>query len=284
MHIIEPKQFSIGRYVKMDVPPKDDPRYLLLIFFAIYASYIYADIGSIKGLPQYFTVVAVCLFTDLFLQLILYKKISVFPLSSFISAHGVFFIIYSTYLWVYALIAFLTILSKFFLKWKNHHIFNPNNIAIVTCLIFLDEYVTTSGGMWKGQDIIQLIIMLFGFFIAKKCNRHYLVLSFALSFLIFGLIQSYFLYNTIVWLYFYPILGPAFSIYLFYMITDPQTSPRNRKIQILAGISLAVFDAFFRYKEQKYSLIFASTCNVALIFLCTQLSGFLKVNFLKKNI
>ncbi len=260
----------------LKIPARNDPRYLLMIFLSIYVFYTILDPEYSRSFSQYFVSISVCVICDLLFQILFWGAISVFPLSAFISGHGIFLIVSSPNLWIYAAVAFFTLLLKFVVKWKGKHIFNPNNIGIVIGLLFLGGYMTTASAMWKGADLIHALAFLLGAYIAIKVNRHFLVLSFLLSFIFFGMINTYYYSNFTSWFYFFPMFGTTFSLYLFYMITDPQTSPSARKLQLLAGFTLALFDAFFRYKEQKYSLLFASTCNTIFVFLFSRAQDYFK--------
>src|SRR5262249_50987720 len=52
--------------------------------------------------------------------------------------------------------------------------------------------------------------------------------------------------------------SPSFLLFSFFMITDPRTSPSDRKEQIRAGIALALIDLLFHIRQSYYTFFYAA--------------------------
>lgn len=185
----------------------------------------------------------------------LWRKQILSPLTTTLS---ILLIVRSFEIWVYLPVVALAIASKYILYTKEQgHIFNPGNFGIVVayCLV-------PSGwiGMYPNQfsldtyPVLQTILlgMMTTFFV----NRYLLPASFLLSTLFIGLIL-----HAIGWFHFIDILGPELGvsslILIFFMMTDPKTSPEKFWHQILFGIAMAIVNLLLKLNEVIASQIFA---------------------------
>jgi len=51
-----------------------------------------------------------------------------------------------------------------------------------------------------------------------------------------------------------PLTGAPMHLFVFYMLTDPKTSPDSRKFQVMSAISVAFLDTIFRHFENRLGL------------------------------
>ncbi len=63
--------------------------------------------------------------------------------------------------------------------------------------------------------------------------------------------------------------APSFFIFIFYMLTDPATSPRTRRGQVLLALAITLVDLVLHFKESVYTFFYAAlTCaTVRFLFL-----------------
>lgn len=143
----------------------------------------------------------------------------------------------------------LAISSKFLIRFKGKHLFNPANFGMMFVLLFSDA-AWIAPGQW-GNGIIFLILVVFlGGAILNKVGRLDVGIFFLLS---YGF--CLFAYNCLYlgWptdYFFHNITNGTVLIFSFFMITDPMTSPNHPKGRILwaAGIGIGAFilsQAFF---------------------------------------
>ncbi len=186
-----------------------------------------------------------------------YKDINFFDraFSAATETAGLLVLLKSHIWWFYGFLSFIAVSSKYLLRKDNtRHIFNPTNFAITFSLIILPIHWF---GAWPDEfmmspyPMIQVTIMGM---IATWLGRTYIVsVSYVLS--------------LVLWCFvFFPIhssteavyaLGPEFGaiglIYLFLMITDPKTAPKNYLHQVLYGSSISFVHIYLRTMQLLYS-------------------------------
>ncbi len=64
--------------------------------------------------------------------------------------------------WPYALCSALAITSKYVLRWKGRHLWNPSNFAISAMLLLAPEYVATLSIQWGNAVWPMLIVWVLG--------------------------------------------------------------------------------------------------------------------------
>src|SRR5437588_12065977 len=116
-------------------PTAQDPRWFILFFLGCYVAYALNSPGFSRTSGQYAASFFTCVGLDVLLCF-LTKGVLLVPLSGLITSMGVLLLCDSPYVWPYALIAALAIVSKQFLKVQGRHIFNPNNLGIVVAMLF----------------------------------------------------------------------------------------------------------------------------------------------------
>jgi Na+-translocating ferredoxin:NAD+ oxidoreductase RnfD subunit len=173
-------------------------------------------------------------------------------LSAYVIAVGALILVRSTEVWFYAFISVLGVMSKYiFLDQHGRHIYNPTNFAIVVavlCMPTLLDYRTDQfgTGFWT-----MLTICIFGPLATWRGNSWRGTLGYIGTIVVAGVPLGMLLEKSPVW-----IIGPEINsstlIFMFLMLTDPQTSPRQPKAQWLYGISIALLALGLRFMEFYY--------------------------------
>src|SRR5215813_4560287 len=119
-------------------------------------------VGQISyGLLESFTRTALAIAAAMLLELALgrlfYGK---FPnlASSYITGISVGILIRSPEFWPYVLCSAIAITSKYVIRWKGRHLWNPSNFAICVLLLLAPEAVSTLSIQW-GNDIWPLLVV-----------------------------------------------------------------------------------------------------------------------------
>ncbi len=169
------------------------------------------------------------------------KKDSYIPYSAFITAIGVVLMVGWTKWYIPFIIIFLAIFQKLYLKIDGKHIFNPSNFALIVAIfIFYPKALPIVGALGTKGYILYLVLII-GTFVLIRANRYLITLSFLLIYL--------FLNYTIVakidpnWNiehFISSIYSISFIVYIFFMLTDPITTPNNAIGQLIFG-SLVAF-------------------------------------------
>ena len=160
--------------------------------------------------------------------------------------------------WIYAGTAAVAILSKHLIRFRGHHFLNPSNFALVLCFVLLGSTRADPLALWWGPMsawmVLALGIIVVGVFtILLRLHLLEIAVTFWVTFAIgIGVIAAAGHEMTARW-HLGPITGfefwrvlvfsPEVLIFLFFMITDPKTSPsgsRQRRVYALAIGLLAV--------------------------------------------
>lgn len=131
--------------------------------------------------------------------------------------------------WKFAIAALLAILSKYLIRFKNKHIFNPACFGIFLTIILFNAWT-----QWKGTYLWH-ILLPFGIYFSYRLKKVKIILSYILVTLILFGTQAFFKkapFWYIVWYLSY--------FYIFIMIIEPKTTPINPAGKYLFGFGVAV--------------------------------------------
>ena len=107
--------------------------------------------------------------------------------------------------------------------------------------------------------LIVMLVLIVGGFTAFRVSRWDLVVSFIVGFCVMGLIEQAITHAG--WAFIYgPMLGAAFQIFAFSMLTDPKTTPETRRMRIVFGLALAMLDGILRLMKIQNSPFIALLC------------------------
>ncbi|WP_455387869.1 RnfABCDGE type electron transport complex subunit D [Petrachloros mirabilis] len=167
----------------------------------------------------------------------LYKLPSFDPRSPLISALSLCLLLRTTDLAVAALAAFVAISSKFLIRWKDKHIFNPTNLALVVMLASGLGWI--SAGQWGQVTWFGFLIACLGSLVVTRAARADVTLAF-LGF------YTGLLFARALWLGdpltipLHQLESGALLIFAFFMISDPKTTPDSRTGRIVYALIVAL--------------------------------------------
>lgn len=169
-------------------------------------------------------------------------------------------------LWL-VIAAVLAISSKFLVRWRDSHLFNPSNFGIVA-LLLMSASAWAAPGQW-GQMLWWALLLAATGLIAMLGVRQMLVtISFLLSYTSILLLRAFWLGDD--WsIPFHQLQNGALLIFACFMLSDPKTTPASTKGRALYGVWIAVFSAFLQFTWYLtdaflYALFFSSPLVVLL--------------------
>ncbi|MCM3164125.1 MULTISPECIES: RnfABCDGE type electron transport complex subunit D [Bacillaceae] len=139
----------------------------------------------------------------------------------------------------FVLTIFVAITSKHFLKYKGSHIFNPSNIGIVVISFAFPITVATAPLQWGFFWALLFIIATAGTYMVYKVKRFSTIVSFLGMFFLAGIVRMIIWDKTFTSI-FNEFMWGGLLIFTFFMITDPKTSPKSVKGQMLFGVLIAI--------------------------------------------
>jgi Na+-translocating ferredoxin:NAD+ oxidoreductase RnfD subunit len=168
--------------------------------------------------------------------------------SSYISGISVGMLVRSPAVWPYALCSAISITSKYVLRVKGRHIWNPSNFGVVAMLVLAADTVAGLSVQWGNNLLPMIVVWAFGTVILRTLGRLHITLTYVVSFIAFAVVRAAvtghpFLSEVA------PITGPMYQLFIFFMITDPKTTVRPRWGQCLVAFMVAAVEAVFRLLE-----------------------------------
>ena len=176
--------------------------------------------------------------------------------SAYISGISVGILVRSPFFWPYALCAMISIASKYVLRYKDRHIWNPSNFGIVAILLLAPGSVAGLSVQWGNNLWVMLIIWAIGSISIYKLKRFHICFTYVISFLFFAVVRSWMTGDPLL-AEISPITGPMYQLFVFFMITDPKTTVESRKGQYLVAFLIAFVEFFFRLGEAVYAPFYA---------------------------
>ncbi|WP_127718388.1 FG-GAP-like repeat-containing protein [Halobacteriovorax sp. HLS] len=203
-----------------------------------------------------------CAIIEVFLGYV-FKKKFFFPLAGIITSCSLSLLLnYSHDYYILLIPVFFAIGSKYIFTFNSKHIYNPAQIAVTLSLLFFGDVITSSPAyQWNGIASMSIFMGMLGvFIILPGVKRTPLVLSFLTVFtaqtFLRGMIMKHHLpFET---LFLGTLTSPAFLLFTFFMITDPATSPADKKGQIKVGATIAILDLIFHIGQSYYTFFYAA--------------------------
>jgi len=247
-----------------------DPR---IPFAAILA--VYAILGCTvlrfnrTPLQMLATVVSACAL-DVFFCRVIYKRWLV-PLSAFITGTSLALLLnYSHNSFVLFLPVWLAIGSKYLLTFEGRHIFNPSMFGVAVSLIIGGDLIGTAPAyQWGGTVAMSAFLVAAALFLfVFRVGRTPLVVSFLFFYTLQILLRAYLMrwYLPPESLILGTLTSAPFFLFVFYMITDPKTSPSGTRAQIGLAFALTVVDLFFHTRGSVYTFFYAAFSVAAMRF------------------
>ena len=139
---------------------------------------------------------------------------------------------------VAAAAAVLAVASKFVLRVRGKHVFNPTNLALAT-VVLLTGAAWVSPGQWGDSAFLAFLVVCAGGLVAWRALRSDVALAFLLSwaFLLFG--QALYLGDPLA-IPVHQLESGSLLLFAFFMISDPKTTPDARPCRLAFGALVAV--------------------------------------------
>jgi Na+-transporting NADH:ubiquinone oxidoreductase subunit NqrB len=148
-------------------------------------------------------------------------------------------------LWPFAIGAFLAISSKYVLRYRDQHLWNPTNFAISALLLAAPSKVAVLSHQFGNDLATNLVIWAFGLLIAKRVGVLHITLTYVASFLVLNGLRALALGQPL-FPELAPITGPMYQLFVFFMITDPRTVVKGRRRQMAVAVVIALTETIFR--------------------------------------
>ncbi len=176
--------------------------------------------------------------------------------SAYITGISVGILVRSPAFWSYAICAIVSIMSKYVLRVKGRHIWNPSNFGISVLLFLAPETVASLSIQWGNYLLPMVVIWILGSIIIWRVRRFHITGTYVACFLAFAFLRSY-LTGSPWQSEIAPLTGPMYQLFIFFMITDPKTTVRSKKWQCIVVGIIALVEMILRLSQVVYAPFYA---------------------------
>jgi Na+-transporting NADH:ubiquinone oxidoreductase subunit NqrB len=141
---------------------------------------------------------------------------------------------------------FLAVASKFVIRVRGKHVFNPTNFGLVAMILGTDR-VWASSGQWGTGAFFAVLMACLGGVVAHRAWRSDVAWAFLAAYvaLLFG--RAYGLGDPLV-IPLHSLESGALLLFTFFMISDPRTTPDAREARIAFGVLVAAGAYYVQFR------------------------------------
>ena len=279
-----------GREIPVVLPNRRDPRLKLSAVIMTLHVLGQTVLGFKVSIAQIAISIAVCAAAEAAVTF-RSQRILVWPASGILTGSSVAFILRASGtphgdwwslrgIQFFVLAGLISLLSKHLIRPGGRHLFNPSNVGIVWCLLVIGPNHVFAQYLWWGPNRVGVAlaygVILFG---ALWILRSVRMVPMAVSFLVtFATLIGIFALNGRSFIAIWhegPISGvsywlniaasPELLVFVFFMISDPQTAPKSPVGRVIYGAATAAVAAgliFFQPTEFGIKVAILSSLTV----------------------
>ena len=166
------------------------------------------------------------------------------PKSALISSLSLCLLLRTDSLAVAALAAVITIGSKFVIRWKGKHIFNPTNLALIA--VTASHLGWISSGQWGQVAWFGFLIVCLGSLVVTRAARADITLAFLCFYIGLLFVRALWLGDPLT-IPSHQIQSGALLIFAFFMISDPKTTPDSQTGRIIYGLLVSLAALYVQF-------------------------------------
>jgi len=232
-----------------------DNRYLAPVLITCILLAGHLSFGILESWRMTLLAIVTSIATEVILTRILYGAWP-HPASAYITGISVGILIRSPAVWPYALCSAISIMSKYVLRVKGRHIWNPSNFGICAMLFLAGDTVASLSIQWGNYLAPMIVIWLLGSLIIWRLRRFHITGTYVVAFILLALFRSWVTgspwQSEIA-----PITGPMYQLFIFFMITDPKTTVRSKFGQCVVVVIVALVETILRLYQSVYAPYYA---------------------------
>ena len=217
------------------------------------------------SVPQILAAILTCAVIEVALTFRSRREL-VWPASAMLTGSGVALILrlpdarpydhWSTQGWyVFAGVAAFSLATKYLIRYRGSHVFNPSNVGLVVAFIVLGSSRVEPLDFWwaplgSGMIVAYAVILVGGLLITARLGFLATAVAFWLTLAAGMAVLAASGHCMVARWAFAPVCGfdfwrvimtsPEVLIFLFFMITDPKTVPSGRRGRVAFGVLVAV--------------------------------------------
>lgn len=232
-----------------------DKRYLAPILVTLVLIVGQVTFGFLESWSRTLLAIVTSIAVEIALGLVFTGKVPHLA-SAYISGISVGMLVRSPEFWPYALCSAISITSKYLIRVDGRHIWNPSNLGIVAMLVLAADTVASLSVQWGNTLLPMVTVWAFGFVIIHTLGRFHITLTYVISFVAFAAFRAAVTGHPFL-AEMAPITGPMYQLYIFFMITDPKTTVRTKRGQIIVTVLVAAVECAMRLAQWVHAPYYA---------------------------
>ena len=254
----------LGRHVVVVLPSRHDPRFKVSAVVLTLHVLGQTVLDFKVSIAQIAVSIVVCAFAE---AAVTYRSVGqlVWPASGILTGSSVAFILRASGtqhgdwwslhgIHFFVLAGIISLLSKHLIRPTGRHLFNPSNVGIVWCLLVIGPNHVFPQYLWWGPNNLGValaygVILLGAAWILRSIGMIPMAVSFLVTFaLLIGALAAAGRSFIAIWhegpisgLPYWAniVLSPELLVFVFFMISDPQTAPKAPVGRLVYGVAIA---------------------------------------------
>ncbi|MDH5669363.1 MAG: RnfABCDGE type electron transport complex subunit D [Nitrospira sp.] len=166
------------------------------------------------------------------------------PKSALISSLSLCLLLRTDSLAVATLAAVITIGSKFVIRWKGKHVFNPTGLALV--IVIASQLGWISPGQWGQVAWFGFLIVCLGSLVVTRAARADMTLAFLCFYIGLLFVRALWLGDPLT-IPLHQIESGALLIFAFFMISDPKTTPDSSTGRLIHALLMSLAALYMQF-------------------------------------
>src|SRR5687768_16447526 len=232
-----------------------DQRYLAPLLITSILLTAHLSFGILEGWERTALAIVTAIAAELVMGRVTYG-VWPHPASAYISGISAGILVRSPFYWPYFLTSLISITSKYVLRFRGRHLWNPTNFGVSAVVFLAPATVAVLSVQWGNVVAPMAVIWLLGTVIVWRVGRLHISATYVASFLLFSLVRA--AITGTPWLATVaPITGPMYQLFTFFMVTDPKTTVRSVRGQCVVVFIVAFVEMLLRLNEVVYAPFYA---------------------------
>ena len=224
---------------------KIGPKHMVSTLITMILVFGELNFGIVGGFDRMVAALGTCMVVEAVLSKAVIGR-TVPLLSAYISGNSMVILLKpQDVLWPFALGAAMAISSKYVLRWRGRHLWNPTNLAICVLLLIAPSVSAILSHEWGNAWTTNAIVWVVGLIVVQRAKVLHISIAYVLAFLGLAGLRAWQLdlpYLTEA----APLTGPMYQLLVFFMITDPATTVATRRGRIGVAVGIAALEHVLR--------------------------------------
>jgi enediyne biosynthesis protein E5 len=170
------------------------------------------------------------------------------PRSALISGLSLCLLLRTNVLALAAAAAVLAVATKFLVRVRGKHVFNPTNVALVAMLLLADG-VWVSPGQWGSAAVFAFLLAAAGALVVNRAARADVTWTFLAAHAALVVGRALWLGDPLA-IPLHQLQSGSLLIFSFFMISDPRTTPDSRLGRFIFALSVALAGHYLTFFMQ----------------------------------